>query len=73
MGLTFDLGQAEVVRLGNGTLLLPESHRPVLGSPGRNVCRWIMADYGIMMEYGGIWWIRVRVILEWDGEAQVFD
>jgi hypothetical protein len=43
-GVTFDLGQADVVRLGNGTLLLPESHRPVLGSPGRDVCGWIMVD-----------------------------
>lgn len=41
MGVTFDLGQAEVVRLGNGTL-----HRPVLGSPGRDVCGWTMVDYG---------------------------
>jgi hypothetical protein len=46
MGVTFDLGQADVVRLGNGTFLLPESHRPVLGSPGRDVCGWIMAEYG---------------------------
>lgn len=53
MGVTFDLGQADVVRLGNGTLLLPESHRPVLGSPGRDMCGWVMVDYGIMMEYGG--------------------
>ena len=42
--MTSDLGQAEAVRLGNGTLLFPESHRPVLRSPGRDACGWIMGN-----------------------------